>query len=50
MEITAVEFEDFKSLYEKAVEEGAVSFIFMERTVLTQYAGYVIQAMEDQTV
>jgi len=47
MEITAKQFEEFKSLYEQAVEDGAESFKFMERTVLTTYAGYVIEAMEE---
>ena len=48
MEITEYQFEEFKSLYEQAVEDGAETFVFMERTVLTQYAGYVIQAMKEK--
>ena len=46
MEITAKQFEEFKSLYEEAVEQNKESFVFMERTVLTKYAQYVIEAME----
>jgi len=46
MEITEAQFSEFKRLYEQAVKEDAETFLFMERTVLTQYAGYVVQAME----
>ena len=46
MKITEIQFEEFKSLYEEAVEQGKETFIFMERVVLTQYAKYVIQAIE----
>ena len=48
MEITEVQYQEFKSLYEQAVEDGAESFIFMERTVLTKYAKYVIENMEEK--
>ncbi len=46
MEITEAQYQEFKSLYEQAVEDGAESFVFMERTVLTVYAGYVVEHME----
>ena len=46
MKITEIQFEEFKSLYEEAVEQGKETFIFMERVVLTQYAKYVIQTIE----
>ena len=46
MEITQAQFKEFKRLYKLAIEQGDEQFIFMERTVLTQYAGYVVQAME----
>ena len=46
MEITEAQFKEFKRLYEQAVKNKELQFIFMERTVLTQYAGYVVQAME----
>ncbi len=46
MEITEAQFKEFKKLYEQAVKKDAGTFMFMERTVLTKYAGYVIEAME----
>jgi len=48
VEITKAQYEEFKSLYEQAIERGDEQFIFMERAVLTLYAGYVIQVMEEK--
>jgi len=48
MEITEAQFNEFKRLWKQAVEDGEETFVFMERTVLTQYAGYVVEAMEDK--
>lgn len=40
-------FRELKALYAKAVEEGAESFEFQGKTLLTSYAKYLIQYLED---
>jgi hypothetical protein len=45
-EFTDELFEEFKSLYEKSVKDEKESFEFQGYEVLTSYAKYVIQYLE----
>jgi hypothetical protein len=45
-EFTDELFEEFKSLYEKSVKDEKESFEFQGHDVLTSYAKYVIQYLE----
>jgi hypothetical protein len=45
-EFTDELFEEFKSLYEKSVKDEKESFEFQGHEVLTSYAKYVIQYLE----
>jgi hypothetical protein len=45
-EFTDELFEEFKSLYENSVKDGKESFEFQGYEVLTSYAKYVIQYLE----
>jgi hypothetical protein len=45
-EFTDELFEEFKSLYEKNVKDEKESFEFQGHEVLTSYAKYVIQYLE----
>jgi hypothetical protein len=45
-EFTDELFEEFKSLYEKSVKDEKESFQFQGHEVLTSYAKYVIQYLE----
>jgi hypothetical protein len=39
--------QELKELYKQAVEENKESFIFQDQEVLTNYAKYLIEYMED---
>ena len=48
MQISEKEFEELKVLYEKALEENNVEFLFKEQELLVDYAKYLIEHLENE--
>lgn len=47
IQIDKKDFEVLKNLYQEALSQGENSFIFMGKPVLTSYAKYLIQYLEE---